>query len=95
MTAADALTRGRTAFLHRGWADAYRLLAAADRDRALPPEDLERLATAAYLTGKDEEGVDLWTRAHHAFLELGAADRAARCAFWLSATIPSKNFACT
>jgi DNA-binding CsgD family transcriptional regulator len=87
MTAADTLTRGRTAFLQREWADAYRLLAAADRDRALPAEDLERLATAAHLIGKDEEAVDFWTRAHQAFLEIGAGDRGARCAFWLSAIL--------
>jgi DNA-binding CsgD family transcriptional regulator/tetratricopeptide (TPR) repeat protein len=83
MATADNLNRGRDAFLRRGWTDAYVLLAAADRDEPLQSDDLERLATAAYLLGKDAESTEIWTRAHHAFLNLGAVDRAARCAFWL------------
>jgi DNA-binding CsgD family transcriptional regulator len=60
------------------------LLAAADSDEPLPPEDLERLATAAYLIGKDAESAEIWTRAHQEFLGCGAVARAARCAFWLA-----------
>jgi DNA-binding CsgD family transcriptional regulator len=84
MSTEDNLTRGHDAFRCGGWTDAYGLLAAADRDVPLQPDDLERLATAAYLIGKDAESTDIWTRAHHAFLSLGAVDRAARCAFWLA-----------
>lgn len=84
MTTADNLNRGRDAFLRRGWTDAYMLLAAADSDEPLPPEDLERLATAAYLIGKDAESAEIWTRAHQEFLGRGAVARAARCAFWLA-----------
>jgi tetratricopeptide (TPR) repeat protein len=60
------------------------LLAAADSDEPLPLEDLERLATAAYLIGKDAESAEIWTRAHQEFLGRGAVARAARCAFWLA-----------
>ena len=84
MATADNLNRGRDAFLRRGWTDAYMLLAAADSDEPLPPEDLERLATAAYLIGKDAESAEIWTRAHQEFLGRGAVARAARCAFWLA-----------
>jgi DNA-binding CsgD family transcriptional regulator len=84
MAVADNLNRGRDAFLRRGWTDAYMLLAAADSDEPLPPEDLERLATAAYLIGKDAESAEIWTRAHQEFLARGAVARAARCAFWLA-----------
>ena len=84
MAVADNLNRGRDAFLRRGWTDAYMLLAAADSDEPLPPEDLERLATAAYLIGKDAESAEIWTRAHQEFLGRGAVARAARCAFWLA-----------
>lgn len=84
MATADNLNRGRDAFLRRGWTDAYMLLAAADSDAPLPPEDLERLATAAYLIGKDAESAEIWTRAHQEFLGRGAVARAARCAFWLA-----------
>ena len=76
MATADNLNRGRDAFLRRGWTDAYMLLAAADSDEPLPPEDLERLATAAYLIGKDAESTEIWTRAHQEFLERGAVARA-------------------
>ena len=84
MATADNLDRGRDAFLRRGWTDAYHLLAASDRDEPLASDDLERLATAAYLLGKEAESTEIWRRAHHAFLDLGAVDRAARCAFWLA-----------
>ena len=84
MGTAENLTQARDAFLRRGWTDAYRLFAAANRDEPLQPADLERLATAAYLIGKDAESTEFWTRAHQEFLGLGAVDRAVRCAFWLA-----------
>lgn len=84
MNAADALDRGREAFRRRAWVDAYTQLSAADRDAALRPEELEQLATAAYLLGKDVESSDTWARAHQQFLGQGDVDRAVRCAFWLA-----------
>jgi DNA-binding CsgD family transcriptional regulator len=84
MTTDDNLDRGRDAFRRRAWTDAYMLLSAADRNEPLQPDDLARLATAAYLIGKDVESTDLWTRAHQEFLRLDAAERAARCAFWMA-----------
>ena len=84
MTAADALDRGRESFGRRAWGDAYAQLSAADRESPLEPEDLERLATAAYLVGRDDDSADVWTRAHHACLRRGSVERAARCAFWLA-----------
>lgn len=84
MDAADNLNRGRDAFLRQRWTDAYGLLMRANRHEPLEPTDLERLATAAYLLGKDAESAEIWTRAHQEFLESGAVARAARCAFWLA-----------
>lgn len=84
MDTADNLNRGRDAFLRQRWTDAYGLLTTANRDEPLEPTDLERLATAAYLLGKDAESAEIWTRAHQEFLESGAVARAARCAFWLA-----------
>lgn len=84
MTTASTLRRGRESFARRAWADAYAELSSADGDSALDPDDVERLATAAYLLGRDADSTELWTRAHHAFLGLGEAERAARCAFWLA-----------
>jgi DNA-binding CsgD family transcriptional regulator len=84
MTAADALDRGRESFGRRAWADAFAQLSAADRESPLEAEDLERLATAAYLIGRDDDGADVGARAHHEFLRLGSVERAVRCAFWLA-----------
>jgi hypothetical protein len=44
--------------------------------------DLELLATAAYMLGRDEENVGALERAHHASLDAGEALRATRNAFW-------------
>ena len=54
----NSLTDGRAAFEKGAWSEAYRLLAAADADTPLEPEDLNRLARAAYLTGHDEANAD-------------------------------------
>jgi DNA-binding CsgD family transcriptional regulator/tetratricopeptide (TPR) repeat protein len=81
---ADVLVQGRSAFAAHAWADAYERLSAADRQAPLEPGDLERLATAAYLVGRDDESAELWARAHHELLGRGETGRAARCAFWLA-----------
>ena len=84
MTAADTLDRGREAFRRQAWAEASAQLSAADRETPLEPGDLERLATAAYLVGRDADSADLWARAHHELLNRGNVERAARCAIWLA-----------
>jgi ATP/maltotriose-dependent transcriptional regulator MalT len=83
VTAAEARARGRECFGRRAWADAVAELSAADREAPLEPEDLERLATAAYLVGRDEDSVEVWERAHQELLGAGDVLRAARCAGWL------------
>jgi DNA-binding CsgD family transcriptional regulator len=80
----SARDRGRESFARHAWGDAFAQLSAADRETPLEPEDLERLATSAYLLGNDADSEDLWGRAHQEFLERGNVERAARCAFWLS-----------
>jgi len=66
------------------WSDAHRSLAEADSRTGLGPEDLERLATAAYMLGRDGEYGAAMERAHHAYLEGEPPLRAARCAAWLA-----------
>ena len=75
------LEQGRTSFAKHAWADAYARLASADRSRPLGLDDLERLATAAFLIGKDVPSAEAWARAHQEALTAGDAPRAARCAF--------------
>src|SRR5215218_10757789 len=79
----DALDRGRSAFATQAWSDAVAALTEADRAAPLGPDDLERLATAAYLTGRDAASAEAWTRAHHQLLARDEPRRAARCAIWL------------
>jgi DNA-binding CsgD family transcriptional regulator len=83
MAGDDPLDQGRRSFAGQAWADAYARLSAADHHAPLEPEDLERLATAAYLTGRNDDGADLGARAHHEFLRRGEVERAVRCAFWV------------
>ena len=84
MTTADTLDRGRASLERRAWADAFDKLSAADRETPLAPEDLELLAKAAYLVGRDADRDEVLARAHREWLRLGGAERAARCAFWLA-----------
>jgi len=83
-TRADALAQGRAAYDAKAWLDAHARLSAADRDVQLDPADLERLAVAARLIGRDVESLELWERAHHAWLGAGEPARAARAAVWLA-----------
>ncbi len=77
------VARARESFGRQAWGDAYAQLAAADQLTPLGLDDLERLALAAYLIGKDGESADVGARAHHESLRLDDAPRAARCAFWV------------
>ena len=81
----QTLARARQYFEQNAWSEAYRLLEAADQDAGgLEPEDVERLAMAAYLAGREEESEAAWARAHHAFLNRGDHERAAGAATWLA-----------
>jgi tetratricopeptide (TPR) repeat protein len=83
MTVADAVRAGRDAFGRRAWAEAFEKLSAADAAAPLDLSDLERLATSALLTGRDELSDELWVRLHTEALRASDAPRAARGAFWL------------
>jgi ATP/maltotriose-dependent transcriptional regulator MalT len=78
----NELERGRESYKNRAWADAHDSLARADRETLLDVADLERLAFSAYLVGQEEEFLKVLDRAHHAHLDAGKKESAARCAFW-------------
>jgi DNA-binding CsgD family transcriptional regulator len=82
MAVADRVERARGSFERRRWGDAFTDLSAAYRERELVAEDLELLAVAAYMVGRDRDCEEAWMAAHHAWLRRGEAERAARCAFW-------------
>lgn len=85
MTRAQTLERGRESYARGAWGDAYRRLQSADADGSLEPEDLERLATAASLLGREDEGDAFWERAHRTSLARGDREAAARFACLLAA----------
>jgi DNA-binding CsgD family transcriptional regulator len=62
---------------------AYGSLSEADEEGSLGGEDLELLATSAYMIGRDDDYLGVLERAHRAHFEAGAVLRAVRCAFWL------------
>jgi DNA-binding CsgD family transcriptional regulator len=79
----DELDRGRKYYERRAWADAFEALSTADGYAALGGDDLELLATCAYLLGRDDDYLAVLDRAYRAQLDAGNGPRAARCAFWL------------
>ena len=80
MVAANVVDQARAAFDRDAWREARDLFAAADD---LGPEDLERLAFSAYLTGQVDSAAEALEKAHHSFIESGPVARGVRCAFWL------------
>ena len=83
----DALKQGRESHRRRAWGDAFESLSRADRAAPLGAADLELLATAAYLVGRELDFLRLVERAHHAHVQADDSERAARCAFWLGLTL--------
>jgi len=77
------LDRARRSYGQRAWADAYRAFSFADLETPLAVEDLELLAMAAYLVGRDDEYLATLERAHEAHVAGGQCAPAVRCAFWI------------
>ncbi|WP_158841154.1 LuxR family transcriptional regulator [Saccharothrix deserti] len=77
------LERGRRLFAQADWPEAYDVLAAADLVTPLRAGDLELLARAAYMLGRDDDYVNALERAYRAHLDDGAPMPAVRCAFWI------------
>jgi DNA-binding CsgD family transcriptional regulator len=71
------------AFERRDWAEAHRLLSCIPGDQRTAA-DLDRLAVAAYLLGRDDEAARAWEAAHKRHLQEGDRAEAARCAFWVA-----------
>lgn len=59
------LEQARASFAQRSWREAYEKFTTADATTPLGLDDVESLALAAYLSGRDEESTLAWTRAHY------------------------------
>ena len=81
------LIQARECYRRQAWVEAHRLLWLADQTAPLGVEDLERLATSAYLIGRDLDFQRFLDRAYHANVQKSDQPRAARCAFWLGLTL--------
>lgn len=81
------LERGRKAYARHSWSEAYESLSGADRAQPLTGDDLELLATSAYMFGRESEYLRLLERAYRAHLEEGSPLAALRCAFWVGANL--------
>jgi DNA-binding NarL/FixJ family response regulator len=80
----EGIERARDAFDRQAWRRAYDDLSTVARQEPLELDDLERLACAAYLVGRDDEAGEVWARASQECARIGDVERAARCAFWLA-----------
>jgi DNA-binding CsgD family transcriptional regulator len=87
----DALERGREAYAQREWLEAYQALSRADEGSALEAEDLELLAVAAFMLGRDDDAVADLERAHQLYLERGELLRAVHCAIWICLNLATRG----
>lgn len=76
------LDRGRKAFSRGDWGRTFKLLISTDKKTPLQPEDLELLAISAYMTGKDSDCIEYWSRAHQEYINEDDIKKAAECGFW-------------
>ena len=81
--AASELARGRQAYAENAWSQAFKSLMRCDQEQTLSAQDLELLARAAYMLGRDEEYTHSLERAFHAYLDAGDVASAARCTWWI------------
>jgi DNA-binding CsgD family transcriptional regulator len=78
------LQNARACYDRREWNASYAAFVSADEASPLDIEDLERLAIAAYLTGRDLEFQRAFDRMHRAHVEANNRRAAARAAYWLA-----------
>jgi DNA-binding NarL/FixJ family response regulator len=91
MAEGEDLERGRDAYARRAWRDAYEHLATADEAEPLATNDLELLATTAFMLGRDDEYLSLLERVHHAHLEAGETLPAVRNAIWMGLILVTRG----
>lgn len=77
MAVDDREDRARGSFERRAWGDTFADLAAAHREGQLDVEEIELLALAAYMVGRDDGCEEAWIAAHRGWLRGGEAVRAA------------------
>jgi DNA-binding CsgD family transcriptional regulator len=87
----SVLEHGRESYERDSWAAAYESLSAADRAKPLAADDLELLATSAYMLGREADYLDFLERAHLAHVAAGRTQAALRCAFWIGVNLARRG----
>ena len=82
-TPTEQVDRGRDAYDRLDWTTAFDALLEADRRQPLDLDDLERLAIAAHMLGRDDDSLAISERAHGEARRSGDVPRAVRAAFWI------------
>jgi hypothetical protein len=85
------LERGRDAYAREAWSDAREALSAADASEPLGADDLELLATAAYMIGREDEYMGVLERAYRAHLDAERERAAFRCASWVGVNLAQRG----
>jgi class 3 adenylate cyclase len=83
-TDVGSLEAGREAVDRHAWSEGYELLKESDTAGPIPPEDLERLAGAAWWMGQLDDCISARERAFAAYLDAADRRRAARLAMMLA-----------
>jgi DNA-binding CsgD family transcriptional regulator len=91
MKGGAALKQGREAYAKRGWLEAYESLTAAHEDAPLAAPDLDLLATATFMLGRDDESIAWLERAHQRYLDGRETLRGVRCALWIGLNLASRG----
>jgi DNA-binding CsgD family transcriptional regulator len=84
---ASKLAQARNSYARQAWREAYEALTAADRSASLDPRDVEMLATAAFMLGREQQYRALLERAYRGHLEAEERLAAVKCAFWIGVTL--------
>jgi DNA-binding CsgD family transcriptional regulator len=77
------LERARESYSRSAWREAHDLLARADQTSLLVAEDLELLATSAYMLGREDEWMQILERVYQQRADADEVLLAARCAIWI------------
>jgi DNA-binding NarL/FixJ family response regulator len=87
----DELEQARGAYARRAWLEAYEALTAAEERSALAAQDVDLLATCAFMLGRDDECAAWLERGHRRYLDGGDTIAAVRCAVWIGLNLASRG----
>lgn len=85
------LGRGHSAHADQAWLEAFEAFSATDRVEPLAAADLELLAEAAYMLGREEDYLAALERAHRSHLDGEEPLAALRCAFWIGVNLARRG----